>query len=368
MGIERNGENNEVQQQSVQELRQNQVENHLEEANRQGKELGTKDSLDVPKNPEQHNDNQEDSTSKRSHSLDEKNSIEIPADEKKRFEDYSNTELQQMREENPYKFDNLNADFRERYEAEMHGMSQDEYRDYKDHLSRMNAQKDTWDEDTSDSYFDQKADQQRIAERQDAFVEKLNNNDSESSNLDYSQNYYSIVGLSEDDIQQIEKVASETGTEHTWKEFKADPDNQNKYESLVEAKDAYQKLVKEQSPWPDKEPPEFKELPTGTKFEMAMSSVQPDNKPGGFGTLSHIEDKEYVRNNLAVKEDWKPDIDRVNTYEVIKPLPAYVGNVGPQVDVPVDRYLKGGADQFEMKVHPAERMQYIKLVDSRKVE
>ena len=179
---------------------------------------------------------------------------------------------------------------------------------------------------------------------------------------------YSTAGMSEVDVLQIDKAASELGTEHTWNEFKEDPNNQMKYSSLEEARDTYQRLIEEQSPWPDGETPEFTELPVGTRFEMAMSPEQPDNRPGGFGTLSHIEDKEYVRTNLAVKEDWKPDIDRVNTYEVVKPLPVNVGEVGPQVDVPADRYLPGGADQIEMKVHPAERMQYIRFVSSRKVE
>lgn len=181
MAIERNDGNNEVQQKELQELRQNQVENQLEEASRQGKELDAKKSIDGPESLEQHKDNREDDSSNRSRSLEEKNSIDSPTDEKKRFEDYSNAELQQMREENPYKLENLNADFRERYEAEMYGMSQDEYKDYKGHLSRMNAQKeDTQDKDISDRSFDQKTDQQRIAERQNAFVERLNDNETDT--------------------------------------------------------------------------------------------------------------------------------------------------------------------------------------------
>jgi len=178
---------------------------------------------------------------------------------------------------------------------------------------------------------------------------------------------YAVDGMSTDEINKINDEAKDIGTAKTWQEFQNDPKNQDKYSNLQEAKDGYQRVVEIQSPWPDGETPEYKEIPVGTRFEMAMAPGQPDDRPGGFGTLSHIEDKEFVRNNLAVKEDWKPDIDRINTYEVIKPLPANVGEVGPQVDIPADKYLSGGADQIEMKVHPAERMQYIKLVDSREV-
>ena len=179
---------------------------------------------------------------------------------------------------------------------------------------------------------------------------------------------FAIDKLGQDEIDRINTEAKETGTERTWQDFQNDPKNQERYSTLEEAKEGYKRVVEDQSPWPDGETPEYKEIPVGTRFEMAMAPGQPDDRPGGFGTMSHIEDKEFVRNDLAVKEDWKPDIDRINTYEVIKPLPANVGDVGSQVDVPADRYLAGGADQFEMKVNTAERMQYIKFVDSREVK
>ena len=137
---------------------------------------------------------------------------------------------------------------------------------------------------------------------------------------------------------------------------------------MQKAKEGYQRDVENESPWNDGEKPEFKELEIGTRFEMAMAPGQPDDRPGAFGTMSNIEDKNFVRDKLAVKEDWKPEIDRVNTYEVVKPLPANVGEVGPQVDIPADRYLKGGSDQIEMLVEPRDRMDYIKLIDSRRIE
>jgi hypothetical protein len=63
---------------------------------------------------------------------------------------------------------------------------------------------------------------------------------------------------------------------------------------------------------------------------MAISG-QPATRPGGF-TFDDIPNASYVRNELAVKMEWKPDIDRVITYEVKKPLPVKIGAVGPQVD------------------------------------
>lgn len=97
-----------------------------------------------------------------------------------------------------------------------------------------------------------------------------------------------------------------------------------------------------------------------------MQSLMTDQ--GVFDTMSNTKDKNFVRDKLVVKENWKPEINRVNTYEVVKPLPANVGEVGPQVDIPADRYLKGGSDQIEMLVEPRDRMDYIKLIDSRRIE
>ena len=59
-----------------------------------------------------------------------------PDGSKKRFEDYSYSELSDMARDNPAKAAELNADFRERYEAEMRGMTQEEYRDYKSACER----------------------------------------------------------------------------------------------------------------------------------------------------------------------------------------------------------------------------------------
>ena len=63
----------------------------------------------------------------------EKLNPEKKAEKKERLEDYSYKELMKMLDtpEGLKKVKELNNDFRERYEAELRGMTADEYRDYK---------------------------------------------------------------------------------------------------------------------------------------------------------------------------------------------------------------------------------------------
>lgn len=79
---------------------------------------------------------------------------------------------------------------------------------------------------------------------------------------------------------------------------------------------------------------------------MAMSPTQASTRPGGFATFDDIPSISYVRNELAVKDAWKPTIDRVVTYEVVKHLPVNIGPVGPQVDEGLSKYLAGGGEQI----------------------
>ncbi len=65
-----------------------------------------------------------------------------PDGTQKRFEDYSYSELSDMARDNPSKAAELNADFRERYEAEMRGMTQEEYQDYKYRLQAAQSKED----------------------------------------------------------------------------------------------------------------------------------------------------------------------------------------------------------------------------------
>lgn len=70
----------------------------------------------------------------------------------------------------------------------------------------------------------------------------------------------------------------------------------------------------------------------------------------------------YVRTKLAVKQEWKPDVDRVATYRVKLALPIQEGPVGPQVDKVAGRVLEGGGNQIEMLVDRDERMSFLEVI------
>src|SRR5690606_29500957 len=115
------------------------------------------------------------------------------------------------------------------------------------------------------------------------------------------------------------------------------------------------------------DPPEATLLP-GTRVQMAMSPGQPSNRPGGFATFDNIPNVRYVREDLAVKKVWKPQIDRVVTYEITEPLPVRIGPVGPQIDKGVGKYLPGGGSQVEMAVDAVDRMKYLKVIDETPIK
>jgi hypothetical protein len=65
-------------------------------------------------------------------------------------------------------------------------------------------------------------------------------------------------------------------------------------------------------------------------------------------SLDSLPNVDYVRNNLAVKSDWKVDCSKVVTYRVKQgvELPVLEGPVGPQIDMNADKYLSGGGTQI----------------------
>ena len=140
-----------------------------------------------------------------------------------------------------------------------------------------------------------------------------------------------------------------------------------RFASEADAAAAYSALAAQASPWPDWVTPQDVVLPPGTRFQMAIGGGQTSAQPGAFGTFDNIDKVEEVRSNLAVKRAWKADVDRVVTYEVVRPLPAKVGPVGPQVDGEACRLLEGRWSQLQMQVPPAERMTYLKVVGERPV-
>jgi hypothetical protein len=140
-----------------------------------------------------------------------------------------------------------------------------------------------------------------------------------------------------------------------------------RFGSMQSASSAYSRLVQEASPWPDWIKPQPAILPAGTRFQMAIGGAQTPHSPGSFGTFDNVDEVEDVRSRLAVKKEWKAQVDRVVTYEVTRPLPVKVGPVGPQVDGRSCRLLIGRWSQLQMTVPADARMSYLKVVRVRPI-
>lgn len=141
-----------------------------------------------------------------------------------------------------------------------------------------------------------------------------------------------------------------------------------RYASDADAEAAYKALAAGRSPWPDWFTGTQSVLAPGTRFQMAMAPGQPDTEPGGFGTFDRIETAADVREYLAVLVEWKPAIDRVVTFEVVRPLTVETGPVGPQVDPRLCALLPGRWSQFQMMVPGKERMSYLRIVEVRPLQ
>lgn len=138
-----------------------------------------------------------------------------------------------------------------------------------------------------------------------------------------------------------------------------------RFPSDAAAQAAYQALVQGQSPWPDWFTPSESVLPAGTRLQMAIGGSQTAEQPGGFATFDQIGRVGDVRDGLAVLVAWKPEVDRVVTYETVQAMPVRIGPVGPQVDPGSCRLLEGRWSQVQMLVPAAERMTYLRVIDVR---
>lgn len=172
-------------------------------------------------------------------------------------------------------------------------------------------------------------------------------------------------------VESLEsKPGKEWDKEYGWRFATSaleDPEERDKENYELRHK-AYLELVKGTSPWPDWFEPKVSMLPVGTKFQMAMSPNQKDDRPGGFGTFDEIDTLTEIRDDLAVLEEWKPEVHRVNVYRVTHPLPVYIGPVGPQVDPEECVLLTGRFSQFQMLVERQNRIKHIELVSSHPVK
>jgi len=148
-----------------------------------------------------------------------------------------------------------------------------------------------------------------------------------------------------------------------------------RYESDAATWAAYDALVKGKSPWPNwfvsganAGGQGYTLLQPGTRFQMALSSGQKNDTPGGWGTFDYIRSVKDVREYLAVLPEFKKDVDRVVTYEVTYKMPVMKGPVGPQVDKETCSILPGRWSQFNMLMRFDNRMAYLKVVDERKIK
>jgi hypothetical protein len=144
-------------------------------------------------------------------------------------------------------------------------------------------------------------------------------------------------------------------------------ENRWRYASDEAAAAAYRHLADDASPWPDWYRPYETSLPPGTRFQMAIGGAQTPDQPGSFGTFDRIASVEDVREDLAVRSDWKPAVDRVVTYEVVNALPVRIGPIGPQVDPGLCALLPGRWSQFQALVEKGTLRGYLKVVEVRAI-
>ncbi|HYG46764.1 MAG TPA: hypothetical protein VD846_02385 [Allosphingosinicella sp.] len=144
-------------------------------------------------------------------------------------------------------------------------------------------------------------------------------------------------------------------------------ENRWRYPSDAAAAAAYRRLAEEASPWPDWYRPYETALPPGTRFQMAIGGAQTPDQPGRFGTFDRIGSVADVREDLAVRSDWKPEVDRVVTYEVVRDLPVRIGPIGPQVDARRCALLPGRWSQFEAMVEKGTLRGYLKVLEVRPI-
>ncbi|MER6197836.1 hypothetical protein ABT234_10795 [Streptomyces sp. NPDC001586] len=80
---------------------------------------------------------------------------------------------------------------------------------------------------------------------------------------------------------------------------------------------------------------------------MVVSAGQPG--PGGLGTFDDVPNQQFVRDQLAVRTDWKGDDLLLQRYRISEGDPILVQEsiIGPQMDPKLGR-LPGGGTQIEI--------------------
>jgi hypothetical protein len=154
---------------------------------------------------------------------------------------------------------------------------------------------------------------------------------------------------------------------NSWNDFQKKTKGQ--FSSQTESLEEYRRLKAGTSPWPKDYVPKLERMKVGERVNMAMGEGQPVTLPGAFATKENIPDVQFVRDDLAVRSDWKPSVDYVQEYEVIKEVDVFRGPIGPQIDPKAGKYLPGGASQVEFRFPPPppgvkylDRTQYLKPI------
>lgn len=96
--------------------------------------------------------------------------------------------------------------------------------------------------------------------------------------------------------------------------------------------------------------------------EMAMSPGQ--TNPGGWATLDHIPDVDYVRTELAVIPEFKPEISHVQKFFIPEGVQIQLGPVGPQISG--NNVYTGGGTQVQI-LNYKDRAKLVPIGKPRKI-
>ncbi|MDR0779457.1 MAG: hypothetical protein LBF16_02035 [Pseudomonadales bacterium] len=110
-------------------------------------------------------------------------------------------------------------------------------------------------------------------------------------------------------------------------------------------------------------------LSPGTKVQMVVSNETYDaivnrgemNFVGNLAAFDDVPNQVFARNNLAIIEGFKKNVDYVVELELIKPLNAQIGIVGAQGSA------IGGSSQVSFLFEQRNEGEFFKLVGSREL-
>ncbi len=175
-------------------------------------------------------------------------------------------------------------------------------------------------------------------------------------------NYWNNVARG---IDKTPENAVLIGSENTWNEFL----KHNPSSDLNKSAQSYIDLITEQSPWPEGFTPVPRVLKGGDTFNMVLDVKQDSDSPGGFGIIEDVTSRDFARNNMAIKSNWKDDCGKVVTYKVKDgvELKTLSGPIGPQIDLDADKYLPGDMNVTQLDLFNGlgrvNRLDYIEAIE-----